>query len=133
MMTRMLSQNIRISAMTIGKLLKEERLEVPPSQRSYRWKQEHAEDLFRDMRTAIDEDADEYFLGSIVSIETNNKILVYDGQQRLATTMILIAAIRNALISLNNEKDARIAEGSYLFSERRGGVDPTPHLVLNIE
>jgi len=35
MIAGMISNNIRISPMTIGKLLKEERLEVPPNQRSY--------------------------------------------------------------------------------------------------
>jgi uncharacterized protein with ParB-like and HNH nuclease domain len=109
----MLSHNIRITPATIGRLLKEQRLHVPPSQRSYRWKSEHAEDLFRDISTAIDDGDEEYFLGSIVSIETQGKILIYDGQQRLATTMILIAAIRNALIDLENEKDARIAESLF--------------------
>lgn len=128
-----LSQNIRIGPTTIGKLLKEERLEVPPSQRSYRWKEEHADDLFRDMRTAIDDDTEEYFLGSVVSIETDGRILIYDGQQRLATTMILIAAIRNALIEMGNEKDAAITERSYLFSQRRGSDDTQPHLTLNLE
>lgn len=86
----MLQQNIHIVPKTIGKLLKEDTLHVPPSQRSYRWKEEHVEDLFRDIRSAIDNESDEYFLGSIVSIETNGRILIYDGQQRLATTMILI-------------------------------------------
>ena len=129
----MLSQSITIGATTIGKLLKEERLEVPPNQRSYRWKPEHAEDLFKDIRKEIDNRADEYFLGSIVSIETSGKILIYDGQQRLATTMILLAEIRNALIELENEKDAGIVERNFLFSERRGGADAVPHLTLNLE
>jgi hypothetical protein len=81
----------------------------------------------------MDDGADEYFLGSIVSIETGGRILIYDGQQRLATTMILVAAIRNALLLLGNDKDAGIAEASYLFSQRRGEVDAEPHLTLNLE
>lgn len=133
MLSGMLSHNIHISPMTLGKLLTEKRLEVPPSQRSYRWKPEHAEDLFKDMRTAIDDDAEEYFVGSIVSIQTDDRILIYDGQQRLATTMILIAAIRNALLDSGNDKDAGIAERSFLFSERRGGNDADPHFTLNLE
>ena len=133
MIAEMLSQNIHIAPQTVGKLLKEERLEVPPSQRSYRWKVEHAEDLFRDIKKAIEDDAEEYFLGSIVSIKTNGRILIYDGQQRLATTMILIAAIRNELLRFENTKDAAIAESHFLFSERRGGVEADPHLTLNLE
>src|SRR5258708_25689720 len=93
----MLPQNLHITPKTIGKLLKEERLKVPPSQREYRWKPEHADDLFKDIRKAI-EDKEEHFLGTIVSINTEGSILIYDGQQRLATTMILIASIRDRLI-----------------------------------
>jgi hypothetical protein len=133
MIAGMISNNIRISPMTIGKLLKEERLEVPPNQRSYRWKSEHAEDLFKDIRKEIDNNADEYFLGSIVSIEASGKILIYDGQQRLATTMILLAEIRNAFISIGNKQDADIVEKDFLFSSKRGGADPVPHLTLNLE
>lgn len=133
MITDMLSQTINIDATTIGKLLKEERLEVPPNQRSYRWKPEHAEDLFKDIRKEIDNRADEYFLGSIVSIEVSGKILIYDGQQRLATSMILLAEIRNALIDLGNDADAGIVEKDFLFSAKRGGAEPIPHLTLNLE
>ncbi len=106
---------------------------MPPNQRSYRWKSEHAEDLFKDIRKEIDNRADEYFLGSIVSIEASGKILIYDGQQRLATTMILLAEIRNALIDLGNDADAGIVEKDFLFSAKRGGADPIPHLTLNLE
>lgn len=128
----MLPQNLHIAPKTIGKLLKEERLKVPPSQREYRWKPEHAEDLFKDMRKAID-NGEEHFLGTIVSINVGNSILIYDGQQRLATTMILLAAIRDRLISLGNDADAEITERSYLFSRARGAADLSPHLTLNLD
>ena len=129
----MLSPNIHIEAKTIGSMLKEKRLEVPQSQRSYRWKVEHVEDMLKDIRSAIEDGPDEYFLGSIVSIETGGRILIFDGQQRLATTMILIAAIRNSLIDVGNTNDADTAERDFLFSRRRGDVDPSPHLTLNLE
>jgi hypothetical protein len=128
-----LRRTMNISPKTIGKLLKEQSLRVPPSQRSYRWKQDHAEDLFKDMKTAIEDDSPEYFLGSVVSIDIGGDIQIYDGQQRLATTMILIAAIRNALLDLGNEKDAAITERSYLFSEKLGAAQVTPNLTLNFE
>ena len=129
----MLSQNIHIANKTIGKLLKDGRLQVPASQRPYRWKVEHVEELYRDIRAAMDGGSEEYFLGSIVSIETNGSILIYDGQQRLATTTILISAMRDGLLTLSNEKDAKIIEGEYLFSDRKGSVEADPHLTLNLE
>ena len=130
----MSATHVTISPKTIGKLLREERLMVPPSQREYRWKVEHAEDLFTDIRKAMDSEKgpEEYFLGSIVSITMSDTIMIYDGQQRLATIMILIAAIRNALIELGNNDDADVAERNYLFSRLRQGTEPTPNLTLNL-
>jgi uncharacterized protein with ParB-like and HNH nuclease domain len=117
----MQSTHISISPKTIGRLLHEKKLKVPPSQREYRWKQEHVEELYVDIRRAIDADGgpEEHFLGSVVSIKSGDSIMIYDGQQRLATTMILIAAIRNALIELGNTQDAANAEEDYLFSRLR--------------
>lgn len=130
----MSTTHVTISPKTIGKLLREERLKVPPSQREYRWKVEHAEDLFTDIRKAMDSEkgSEEYFLGSIVSISMGDTIMIYDGQQRLATIMILIAAIRNALIELGNTADADVAERNYLFSRLRQGTELTPNLILNL-
>jgi uncharacterized protein with ParB-like and HNH nuclease domain len=85
----MLSDNITINGKTIGDLLKLKQLEVPPNQRSYRWKSDHADELFSDIKTAIEDGTGEHFLGSIVSVEADGKTLIFDGQQRLATTMIL--------------------------------------------
>jgi len=52
----------------------------------------------------------------------------------LATTMILLAEIRNALIELDNEKDASIIERSFfVFRKGAGGADAVPHLTLNLE
>ena len=127
--------HISISPKTIGKLLREQRLKVPPSQREYRWKQEHVQDLYTDIRKALDAEKgpEEYFLGSIVSINSGGTIMIYDGQQRLATIMILIAAIRDGLIKLGNSQDAEVAERNYLFSRLRGGLGETPNLTLNLE
>jgi uncharacterized protein with ParB-like and HNH nuclease domain len=75
--------------------------EIPDYQRPYSWKNEHAEELFDDLWTFREqEDRDEeYFLGSIVLIKNNalSKADVVDGQQRLTTLTILLAAIRDRL------------------------------------
>jgi len=58
-------------------------------------------------RAIADEESEEYFLGTIVTIPRSPDVLeVVDGQQRLATTAILLAEIRNYL----NDKDPMIAE-----------------------
>jgi uncharacterized protein with ParB-like and HNH nuclease domain len=86
------------SSMGIGSVLKLHRLKVPPYQREYAWGAEEIEQLFADFSNAKSENKD-YFLGTIVTInQPLSKILeIVDGQQRLTTTAIFIAAIRNHL------------------------------------
>lgn len=125
--------SIAIDPETIGNLLKSGNLRVPPSQRSYRWKDEHVEDLYKDMRGAIENGEDEYFVGSIVGINVGGKIFIYDGQQRLATSMILIAAIRDRFLKDKDTKTADLIEQESLVSEDRKTHDKTMHFILNTE
>jgi hypothetical protein len=76
--------------------------QIPGFQRPYAWTTEQAEELFDDLLTFMQtpggpvEEMPPYFLGSIVLIkeETAPKADVVDGQQRLTTLIILLAAIR---------------------------------------
>src|SRR5690554_143247 len=75
--------------------------EIPDYQRPYSWQVEHAEQLFDDLWTFREQEdiSEEYFLGSIVLIkgDSSNQADVVDGQQRLTTLTILLAAIRDRL------------------------------------
>jgi hypothetical protein len=88
----------------IGSVLSRNSLQVPVNQREYSWRAgsiketDQVKELFRDLKTAISENAAEYFLGMIVAIPRKPGVLeVVDGQQRLATIAILLAAMRDAL------------------------------------
>lgn len=107
-------------------------LRVPPSQRSYRWKKEHADRLFMDIGDNL---FDEYFLGTIVTVssEDSRETFVFDGQQRIATTMILIAAIRDQFLKLGIDRTAKIIESDSLFSPDRETDEDQPHFILNSE
>lgn len=122
---------IEIKSSTIGLILQEKNLCVPLSQRSYRWETEHIEDLYKDINAALLANLDEYFLGSIVAIRSQGKTYVYDGQQRLATSMILISAIRDYFLESADEETARLIEAETLFSKHRRTHEETPHLKLN--
>lgn len=124
------SSSLTIVPNTIGKMLGEKNLCVPLSQRSYRWKDEHIEYLFQDIEDALDDK--EYFVGSIVSIQDSGKTFIYDGQQRLATTMVLIAAIRDFMLQ-NDDPDAATTESEFLISRKRQSSSSDPHLRLNAE
>ncbi|MBQ0747105.1 MAG: DUF262 domain-containing protein [Marinobacter sp.] len=76
--------------------------EIPDYQRPYSWQVEHAEELFDDLWTFREQEdkSEEYFLGSIVLIkdDSSSQADVVDGQQRLTTLTILLAAIRDRLL-----------------------------------
>jgi uncharacterized protein with ParB-like and HNH nuclease domain/predicted transport protein len=77
---------------------------VPIFQRDYSWGTKHCLQLWNDIvRVGSDENAKAHFVGSVVYIaaeETSAKItrwLLIDGQQRLTTVTLLLAALRNRL------------------------------------
>jgi len=74
---------------------------IPPYQRPYSWTIEHVGQLFDDLYDfMVTQDENEtYFLGSIVLIKDKNQTCaeVIDGQQRLISLTILLAAITSQL------------------------------------
>lgn len=82
----------------LGSVLKQNQLVVPPNQREYAWTDRQVTQLFQDFAKAISDNEQGYFLGTIVTIpRLNGSLEVVDGQQRLATTALLLAAIRDYL------------------------------------
>lgn len=67
-------------------------LRTPAFQRSFAWGKEHVTDYWDDLKRALDQEGGpaEYFLGLVV-IDDNGEL--QDGQQRLATTLILAAEL----------------------------------------
>ena len=83
---------------SIGHLISDRKIEVPTHQRSFAWGKDQVTDLFRDLADAIRSNAPEYFLGTIVLTPApSGKVHVIDGQQRIATTLVFIAEVRNFL------------------------------------
>jgi hypothetical protein len=121
---------------TIGHILQGRKgLHVPINQRSYQWKKEHVEDLYKDLNGAITGNAEEYFLGTIVVVikASGDDIEVYDGQQRLATSMMLIAAIRDYFYKFGDDKTARIIREQSLYSESRRTLQLETHFGLSAD
>ncbi len=90
---------------TVGELFSERfAFAVPPYQRQYVWKPEHAEELLDDLLQSLGEGnlpvehMDPYFLGSIVLIrQDRQEFEIVDGQQRLVTLTILLAVLRELI------------------------------------
>ncbi|MBU4466233.1 MAG: DUF262 domain-containing protein, partial [Actinobacteria bacterium] len=74
---------------------------VPVYQRQYRWDIGGCEQLLADIRAVADADGrDMHFIGSILSGENSTsddsaQLVLIDGQQRITTLMLLIAALRH--------------------------------------
>jgi len=93
----------------LGSVLFRHSLRVPLNQREYSWTDRQVTDLFQDIAEAIANNSTEYFLGTVVAIPRQLGVLeIVDGQQRLASTAILLAAIRNYL--RESPPDALIVE-----------------------
>jgi len=102
---------------------------VPLFQRTYRWDKKHWEVLWQDLcevyksTTVID-----HFLGSIVTVsgtappESPTPYTLIDGQQRLTTLCILLAALRDTARQSHVELSERL-HGLYLTNHFVKGLD----------
>ncbi len=125
------NERLEIARHGIAKLIKDGNLSVPPNQREYAWRGEHVTDLYQDLAKAISDGEPDYFLGSIVVAKSNGHLEVFDGQQRLATTVILLAAIRNYYRNTRDLKRANIIESEYLMGTDLGTLEEQPKLHLS--
>ena len=74
---------------------------VPVYQRQYRWDIGGCERLLADIRAVADDDAGHrHFIGSILSAHDSSAgddLILIDGQQRITTLMLLVAALQHAV------------------------------------
>ncbi|MEV7403309.1 DUF262 domain-containing HNH endonuclease family protein [Streptomyces sp. NPDC091267] len=117
---------------TVGELLGDvaKKTSVPDYQRDYSWTENHVDYFWQDvigfMRSQNEKslpDA-EYFIGSMVRVDKADGYELLDGQQRLATVVILLSAIRDSLFQLNSRASFKtqerwIAEEDDRTSEKR--------------
>ncbi|MBT3047252.1 MAG: DUF262 domain-containing HNH endonuclease family protein [Candidatus Thiodiazotropha sp. (ex Clathrolucina costata)] len=123
---------IDIELIGIGRALLNKNLAVPMYQRSYAWEEKHVIDFFQDISKAISEGDSEYFLGSIVTTKNDTtRPEVADGQQRLATTTILLAAIRDSFYNTDDKARASTIASTYLYKQDLATLAVIPKLKLN--
>lgn len=124
---------IAFEELGLGSLLRRYHLRVPPNQREYAWTEREITQLLTDFAKAINE-AGPYFLGTIVTIPRDEGTLeVVDGQQRLATTTILLAAIRNYLRTKNEDIIVQSIDNEFLSGIDREQRVQVPKLKLNLD
>ncbi|MDD9156295.1 DUF262 and DUF1524 domain-containing protein [Aliivibrio sp. S4TY2] len=91
---------------------------IPIYQRQYSWTQEQCEQLWKDIVRAGTTDLEAHFIGSVVYVERGlyshsdvPQLLVIDGQQRLTSTTLLIAALVSELNDRNTD-DTPVIDGT---------------------
>jgi hypothetical protein len=118
----------------IGHVLRDRRLRVPPYQRVYSWDQEEVADFWWDLRAARGSSSSQYFLGTLVlTRDDDNWTTIIDGQQRLATTVLLFAALRNEFVRRGDTDRAGVIERDYIALTDLRTALLTPRLRLNID
>ena len=117
----------------LGSVLIRNQLVLPPNQREYSWEEHHVKQLLEDFAKAISDNGKEYFLGTLVTIPRADGVLeVVDGQQRLATTSIVLSAIRDYLLNIDNVIVEAI-ESKYLSGFDMARRIKVPKLRLNVD
>jgi len=109
---------------------------VPHWQRSFSWTTSEVETFWEDL-LRFDRQypgkniaGQEYFLGSVVIVDNNEDHLLLDGQQRLATSAILLSVIRDFLDRFTRDAATRVAT-RYLTDYNDASESITYKLTLN--
>ena len=138
---------LTFEALGIAGVLRTQSLSVPPYQRSYSWSsiegtgsdddsgKSPVAEYWLDLKKSFD-DGNPYFLGALVLSETggeNSRKAVLDGQQRLATTSILLAVVRDYFEKQGVTDYARSIDQSYVGKFDRAVGENLPILILNTE
>lgn len=125
---------------TIGELLKDGKIYViPVFQRSFAWDDQQVLDFWEDIIAVYEGKTDGHFLGSMVFTEHEgggNKIKILDGQQRLATILLFLAALRDTLElkpTLENAMKRIEAINRILYVTDEVTLLESPKLILNKE
>jgi len=118
----------------MGTELKEKFLSVPNFQRSFAWTADEVSEFWTDLHEAFHEGAAEYFLGTIVLTRKDAvSSTIIDGQQRLATTAILLAAIRDEYVSRGDTARGDNIQSQYLSNMDLESGAKVSKLLLNSE
>lgn len=117
----------------IGHLLEDELLMVPVFQRAYAWDEANVREFLEDLRKARADDR-EYFMGTVVLAEPSDvspRKVIVDGQQRLATTAVLLIAVRDRLKELGQDADSEAVSSRFLRRYEISQKEEVTRLVLS--
>src|SRR5260370_11386910 len=129
----MAESEIGFAQLGLASILKHNQLIVPPNQREYSRTVKEGRTLLQGFARAIAEGDGSYFLGTIVTIPKTSGVLeVVDGQQRLATTAIVLSAIRDYLRT-SEPIISESLDSEFLTVINRASRARVPRLRLNVD
>lgn len=130
-----MDKDFEFKVIGIAKALKQDKFKVPPNQREYSWtKDVQVIDFLQDISNALRNPERPYFLGTIVLTVAEDDVLeIADGQQRLATTTMVLAAIRDYFRDNGKTDNYKSIEHDFLFSYARKKGEHSSNLTLNID
>ncbi|NQU85559.1 MAG: DUF262 domain-containing protein [Mariniphaga sp.] len=130
-----MNNTIEFEVIGIAEVIKRNKLMVPPNQREYSWlKDTQVKDLLFDINNAIRNPNQPYFLGTIVLTRGKNDMLeIADGQQRLATTTMILASIRDWYKAHGDYIMVQSIENDFLFTIDRKDREKISKLTLNLD
>ena len=114
---------------TLGQILSSTSppIRVPDYQRDFSWKEEQISDFWSDLIGFDGNDPNakltgkEYFLGAAVLVNNGAYHLLLDGQQRLATSTILLAALRDKIREYKEDAAKQIHDQYITFEDKLTG------------
>lgn len=107
----------------MGNLFTDNNFEVPVYQRYYAWKHNEVEDFWNDLLDLVQGNRNGHFFGQLVTVKHDDVQEVIDGQQRLTTSSILLAVLRDIAADWNkNQHDVMSDNSSDMLRDIMRGV-----------
>jgi hypothetical protein len=119
----------------IGQLIEERKsFRVPDHQRDFSWPVGAVEQYLDDVSLALQTPAPHYFIGLVVLVDPDSEGTwrILDGQQRIATTTMVYAAMRHWLRENGFSADADLLQQSYIGVAELGQAQHRARLTLNV-
>jgi uncharacterized protein with ParB-like and HNH nuclease domain len=130
-----MDNDIEFDVLGIAEMLKRDILVVPSNQREYSWmKNTQVKRFLQDISHAMRDRHQSYFLGTVVLTRNKNRVLeIADGQQRLATTTMVLAAIRDYFAEKGDSRTMQSIENEFLSTYDRIKGEDISRLTLNTD
>lgn len=126
------ASSLDIKSQGLGACIAENFLAVPKYQRAFSWDNEDVSNFLADVNTAFSNAAAEYFMGSVVLQGADQKFELVDGQQRLTSATLFVAAARDFLDAKGMSDVAKSLESQFLLTKDTWSQQVHPRLTLSV-